>query len=116
MNKYQYKVQGVDYDVEIVEVEGNVAKVNVNGIDFEVEMKQPISPANVIVKPKVEVVRPVAAPVVGTAPAPAQPAPVHTTSTVPRQRARLTLMCLLTDRKLCGLRFTTATEWISSTR
>lgn len=77
MNKYQYKVQGVDYDVEIVEVEGNVAKVNVNGIDFEVEMKQPISPAHAIVKPKVEVARPVAAPVVGTAPAPAQPAPVQ---------------------------------------
>ena len=34
MNKYQYKVQGVDYDVEIEEVEGNVAKVNVNGIRF----------------------------------------------------------------------------------
>ena len=31
MNKYQYKVQGVDYDVEIVEVEGNIAKVKVNG-------------------------------------------------------------------------------------
>lgn len=27
MNKYQYKVQGVDYDVEIVDVEGNIAKV-----------------------------------------------------------------------------------------
>ena len=36
MNKYQYKVQGVDYDVEIEEVEGNVAKVNVNGIRFDV--------------------------------------------------------------------------------
>ena len=35
MNKYQYKVKGVDYDVEIVEVEGNIAKVNVNGIEFE---------------------------------------------------------------------------------
>ena len=32
MNKYQYKVQGVDYDVEIVNVEGNIAQVNVNGI------------------------------------------------------------------------------------
>ena len=36
MNKYQYKVQGVDYDVEIEEVEGNLAKVSVNGIAFEV--------------------------------------------------------------------------------
>ena len=39
MKKYQYKVQGVDYEVEIAEVEGNIAKVNVNGIPFEVELK-----------------------------------------------------------------------------
>ncbi len=42
MNKYQYKVQGVDYDVEIIEVEGNIAKVSVNGLNFEVELKEPI--------------------------------------------------------------------------
>ena len=42
MNKFQYKVQGVDYDVEISDVEGNIAKVTVNGIPFEVEMKQPV--------------------------------------------------------------------------
>ena len=63
MNKYQYKVQGVDYEVEIEEVEGNIAKVNVNGIPFEVEMQQPINAAKhpTIVKPKVA--------------APVQPAP-----------------------------------------
>jgi len=56
MNKYQYKVQGVDYDVEIIDVEGNIAKVNVNGIPFEVEMKQPINPATTMPhKPKVSV-------------------------------------------------------------
>ena len=27
-NKFQYKVQGIDYDVEIEEMEGNLAKVN----------------------------------------------------------------------------------------
>lgn len=54
MNKYQYKVQGVDYDVEIINVEGNIAKVNVNGIPFEIEMKQPINPATTMPhKPKV---------------------------------------------------------------
>ena len=42
MNKYQYKVQGVDYDVEIEEVEGNVAKVVVNGVRFDVA---PVTPA-----------------------------------------------------------------------
>lgn len=68
MNKYQYKVQGVDYDVEIVDVEGNIAKVNVNGISFEVEMKRPINPATKPHKPKVAApaapaAQPVAAPV-----------------------------------------------------
>lgn len=42
MSKYQYKVQGVDYDVDIKDIEGNIAKVSVNGIPFEVEMKQAI--------------------------------------------------------------------------
>ena len=75
MNKYQYKVQGVDYEVEIEEVEGNIAKVNVNGIPFEVELQQPINPAKhpTIVKPKVEAPKPVAAAPVA-APADAQPA------------------------------------------
>lgn len=53
MNKFQYKVQGVDYDVEIEEVEGNLAKVSVNGIKFEVELKRPINPAHAIRKPRV---------------------------------------------------------------
>lgn len=76
MAKYQYTIQGVDYDVEINKVEGSLAKVNVNGIDFDVELKQPISVGKQIKKVKVE--KPVAAPVTGTAPtaAPA-PAPVE---------------------------------------
>ena len=76
MAKYQYTIQGVDYDVEINEVEGSLAKVNVNGIDFDVELKQPISVGQQIKKVKVE--KPVAAPVTGTAPAAAPaPAPVE---------------------------------------
>jgi biotin carboxyl carrier protein len=77
MNKYQYKVQGVDYEVEIEEVEGNIAKVNVNGIPFEVELKQPINAAKhpTIVKPKVEAPKPAAAAApVAAAPAAAAPA------------------------------------------
>ena len=77
MNKYQYKVQGVDYEVEIEEVEGNIAKVNVNGIPFEVELQQPINAAKhpTIVKPKVEAPKPAAAAVpVAAAPAAAAPA------------------------------------------
>ena len=74
MNKYQYKVQGVDYDVEIEEVEGNVAKVIVNGIRFDVELKQPINPTSTLKKVRVEAPKPVARPSVAPAPA-ATPAP-----------------------------------------
>ena len=42
MAKYQYTVKGVDYEVEIQDIEGNIANVNWNGIPFEVEMKQPV--------------------------------------------------------------------------
>jgi len=64
MNKYQYKVKGVDYEVEIAEVEGNIAKVNVNGIPFEVELQKPINAAKhpTMNTPKVQVAQPAAAP------------------------------------------------------
>ena len=77
MNKYQYKVQGVDYDVEIEEVEGNIAKVNVNGIRFDVEMKQPINPASTLKKVHVQAPKPVSRPSVAPA-AQASPAPQAT--------------------------------------
>ena len=42
MSKYQYKVNGVDYTVEIEEIEGKTAKVTVNGKPFEVELPEPV--------------------------------------------------------------------------
>ena len=48
--KYEYKVKGVDYEVEIQDIEGNIANVTVNGIPFEVEMKQPVKAAKQKVK------------------------------------------------------------------
>ena len=65
MDKYQYKVNGIDYEVEIEEIEGTTAKVTVNGKSFEVEMKEPVKAT----KPKK--VTPVAAPAASAAPAPA---------------------------------------------
>ncbi len=56
IKEYNYKIKGVDYNVKIKGVEENIAMVEVNGIDFEVEMEKPIA------QPK-PVVRAVAAPV-----------------------------------------------------
>ena len=74
MNKFEYKVQGVDYEVEIEEMEGNIAKVSVNGIPFEVELKQPINPAKAISRPKVAAPAPAPAPAAAPAARPAAPA------------------------------------------
>ncbi|MBQ2166807.1 MAG: biotin/lipoyl-binding protein [Bacteroidaceae bacterium] len=56
MKEYKYKIKGVDYSVKINGVEDNIAKVEVNGVEFDVEMDKPIA------QPK-PVVRAVAAPV-----------------------------------------------------
>ena len=74
MNKFEYKVQGVDYEVEIEEMEGNIAKVSVNGIPFEVELTQPINPAKAITRPKVVAPAPAAAAPVAPVARPAAPA------------------------------------------
>ncbi|MBR7054181.1 MAG: acetyl-CoA carboxylase biotin carboxyl carrier protein subunit [Prevotella sp.] len=42
MSKYQYKVNGADYTVEIGEIEGAIAQVTVNGKQFEVELPAPV--------------------------------------------------------------------------
>ena len=70
MKTYKYKVQGVDYEVEIAEVEGKIAHVNVNGIPFEIEMQKPINaakhPALAATKRSASTAAPVAAPVAGS--------------------------------------------------
>ena len=81
MNKYQYKVQGVDYNVEIEEVSGNLAKVNVNGIPFEVELQQPINAAQAITRPKVSA--PKSAPAAAPAAAPSVAAPAAAPAATP---------------------------------
>ena len=78
MNKYQYKVQGVDYDVEIEEVEGNVAKVVVNGVRFDVELKQPINPTSTLKKVHVEAPKTLARPSIAPAAAPVAEEPAAT--------------------------------------
>ena len=39
MKEYKYKIKGVPYEVKINSVEENIAKVEVNGIEFEVELE-----------------------------------------------------------------------------
>ena len=43
MKEYKYKIKGVPYEVKINSVEENIAKVEVNGIEFEVELEKPVA-------------------------------------------------------------------------
>ena len=56
MKEYNYKIKGQDFNVKIENVEGDIAKVEVNGILFDVQLEKPVA------QPK-PVVRAVAAPV-----------------------------------------------------
>ena len=56
MKEYNYKIKGAPYNVRINGIEENIAKVEVNGIEFDVELEKPVA------QPK-PVVRAVAAPV-----------------------------------------------------
>lgn len=76
MSKYQYNVNGVNYDVEIEDIQGNIAVVNVNGRTFEVEMKHATkknAAATHVEAPKPKVS--VAAPTPAAAPVAPKPAP-----------------------------------------
>ena len=72
MDKYQYKVNGVDYEVEIQEIEGTTAKVTVNGKAFEVELSEPVKatpkPAKVVA-PAPKAAAPAASPAPASKPA-----------------------------------------------
>jgi len=75
MKEYKYKVQGVDYEVNIEDVQGNIAKVTVNGKEFEVEMNHPMRPTHKsLSKPVVAAPTAPAAASVQAAPAAAKPA------------------------------------------
>lgn len=71
--KYTFKINGKQYEVTVGNVEGKNASVTVNGVEYNVEMENPVAAA--------PVAAPVNTPAVAPASAPAAPvAPVAPTS------------------------------------
>ena len=72
MKTYQFKIGNNPYQVDILSVEGGIAKVSVNGIEYEVEMENapaasPVqapaaAPAPAVQAPAAPAAAPVAAP------------------------------------------------------
>lgn len=73
MSTYNLKINGKQYNVTVNSVEGNNASVNVNGVDYNVEIEGGAAP----------VVAPVAAPVAAPAAAPVVSAPAATPAAAP---------------------------------
>ena len=42
MKNFKYKINGIAYEVEVINIEGNIAKVEVNGTPYEVEIDREI--------------------------------------------------------------------------
>ena len=70
MKKFKFTISGKPYEVEVQDIEGNIATVNVNGTEYKVEMEEQAAP----------VVAPVARPA-------AKPAAASTTSAASRPAA-----------------------------
>ena len=69
MKKFKFTISGKPYEVEVQNIEGNIATVNVNGTEYKVEMEEQAAP---VVAP---VVRPAAAKTTMASSAPAAPKP-----------------------------------------
>lgn len=66
MKEYKFKINGKDYNVAVNGIEGKIASLSVNGVAYNVELENEVSPA---------VSAPAAAPAATAAPAPTAAAP-----------------------------------------
>lgn len=93
MKEYKFKINGNNYEVAVNSVEGNIANVSVNGVNYSVEMEGQPAPAvaaapvsaPVVTKAAPVAATPVAAPApaVAASPAPAAVAGQSVTSPLP---------------------------------
>lgn len=72
MKEYKFKINGNEYNVAVKKVEGKTAEVNVNGVDYSVEMEN--APASAPAAAVAAAPAAAAAPVAAQAPAQAAPA------------------------------------------
>jgi biotin carboxyl carrier protein len=51
MKNYKFRINGNQYEVEVLEIEGNLAKIEVNGTVYDVEMQREVPKAKSVVPP-----------------------------------------------------------------
>ncbi len=64
MKQYKYKINGNLYTVVVNDIEDNIARVEVNGTPYNVEMEKPIQAPKTVIRPAAAPKTPTGAPVV----------------------------------------------------
>lgn len=90
MGKYNFRINGHDYQVDVNSVEGGIADVTVNGTDYKVELADAVpAPAQQAVRPAPQTVSTGAPAVTPQATAPAPQAAQTATSTAPQGKGEV---------------------------
>lgn len=90
MGKYNFRINGYDYQVDVNSVEGGIADVTVNGTDYKVELADAVpAPAQQAVRPAPQTVSTGAPAVTPQATAPAPQAAQTATPTVPQGKGEV---------------------------
>lgn len=90
MGKYNFRINGHDYQVDVNSVEGGIADVTVNGTDYKVELADAVpAPAQQAVRPAPQTVSTGAPAVTPQATAPAPQAAQAATPTAPQGKGEV---------------------------
>lgn len=90
MGKYNFRINGHDYQVDVNSVEGGIADVTVNGTDYKVELADAVpAPAQQAVRPAPQTVSTGAPAVTPQATAPAPQAAQTATSSAPQGKGEV---------------------------
>ncbi|MRR19495.1 biotin/lipoyl-binding protein [bacterium] len=54
MKSYKFRINGNQYEVEVLDVDGNIARIEVNGTVYDVEMQREIPKIKTVVPPAVQ--------------------------------------------------------------
>lgn len=90
MGKYNFRINGHDYQVDVNSVEGGIADVTVNGTDYKVELADAVpAPAQQAVRPAPQAVSTGAPAVTPQATAPAPQAAQTATASAPQGKGEV---------------------------
>lgn len=90
MGKYNFRINGHDYQVDVNSVEGGIADVTVNGTDYKVELADAVpAPAQQAVRPDPQTVSTGAPAVTPQATAPAPQAAQTATASAPQGKGEV---------------------------